>query len=281
MPRWWHDGTRWLDSLPGLIEQQLNLWGLGVDGDVMHGSNALVIPVLRADRRLALRMTPPGASVAAEVEALRFWDGRGTVELVAADIDAGATLLELLDGSVSTCNLPLDQAVPILARMMRRMAVPAPPGVRSTATIADDAMTTFEVAWKRLGQPFARRVLDTALQRAAALATTRSTLAVNGDLHFAQVLAATREPWLCVDPMLLRGDIEYDLARILWTRLDEMADDDVVRHFERAVEVAGLERQRAHQWVVFRTVDYWLWGLDHRLTDDPRRCARLLEIFLR
>ena len=29
--------------------------------------------------------------------------------------------------------------------------------------------------------------------------------AANGDLHAGQVLAGTREPWLVVDPMLLRG----------------------------------------------------------------------------
>jgi streptomycin 6-kinase len=46
---------------------------------------------------------------------------------------------------------------------------------------------------------------------------------VNGDLHSAQVLRGVRVPWLVVDPVLLRGDIAYDLARALWTRLDEIA----------------------------------------------------------
>jgi len=31
--------------------------------------------------------------------------------------------------------------------------------------------------------------------------------------------------------------------------------------------------------VVFRAVDYWLWGLDAGLTEDPLRCRRLVEAF--
>ena len=278
MPRWWNDGTRWLDTLPALVEQQMETWGLRTDGGIMHGANALVVPVRKRDRPLVLRMTPPDDAVAAEVKALRFWDGRGTVQLVSADVDAGATLLERADGTLSTSRLPLDEAVPIVARMMRRLAVPAPEGVRSTADVAGDRMADLKPAWHRFGQPFTRRVLVAALECAATLATTTSGLAVNGDLHFDQVLAADREPWLCVDPVLLHGDVEYDLARILWSRLDEMADDDEVRrHFRTIVEKAGLERERAHHWVVLRSVDYWIWGLQHRLTEDPRRCARLIS----
>jgi len=38
------------------------------------------------------------------------------------------------------------------------------------------------------------------------------------------VLGGEREPWLTVDPCLLRGDIGFDLARCLWDRLHEMPD---------------------------------------------------------
>jgi len=85
---------------------------------------------------------------------------------------------------------------------------------------------------------------------------------------------------LAVEPVLLRGDIEYDLGRVLWTRIHEMpGDTDVRRHFDSLVAVAGLDRERARDWVLFRTVDYWLWGLDHGLTTDPERCRRLVAAF--
>jgi streptomycin 6-kinase len=84
-----------------------------------------------------------------------------------------------------------------------------------------------------------------------------------------------------VDPVLLRGDIEYDLARVLWTRIDEMPDAAaIVGHFDAVVREAGLDRERARDWVVFRTADYWLWGLSVGLTEDPVRCQRLASVFM-
>ncbi|GIE33765.1 hypothetical protein Ait01nite_068100 [Actinoplanes italicus] len=38
-------------------------------------------------------------------------------------------------------------------------------------------------------------------------------------------------------------------------------------------------RDHGRDWVLFRTVDYWLWGLGAGLTEDPVRCHRLAGIF--
>jgi len=246
----------------------------------MHGSNAIVLPVRRDGVPLALRMTMPDKRKADEVRALRFWNGRGTVRLFEADAGMGASLLERLDGQRSLAQLPLEDAVPVIAKLMRRLAVPAPPDVTSTASIVQGQIDTMPAEWERLGRPFNRSVLDDALSAAIPLRETSSNLAVNGDLHFEQVLAGERESWLAVDPVLLRGDIEYDLARILWSRLDEMARNEDIRHwFNVIITAAGLERDRARAWVIFRAVDYWLWGLDYGLTEDPKRCERLVGVF--
>jgi streptomycin 6-kinase len=278
-PRWWRGGQTWLSELPARVEAQCRRWALELDGPVMHGSNALVVPVRRGPLPLALRLTPPEDDVAAEVRALRFWDGRGTVALLDADEAVGATLLERLDGTRSLQLLPLGDAVPVLGQLMRRLAVPAPASARGTDQIAATRAAAFEADWGRLGRPFSRAVLDRAVRCAGDLCSTTSDLAVNGDLHFEQVLAAGREPWLCVDPVLYRGDIDYDLARILWSRLDEMNAETIDACFATLVAEAGLDPDRARAWVLFRAVDYWLWGLDHDLTEDPVRCHRLVQHF--
>lgn len=281
MPRWWHEESGWLDRLPETVRALCERWCLTLDGAVRHGSNAIAVPVRRHGEPLILRVTPPDARTVDEVRALRFWAGRGTVRLLDADPEAGASLLERLDSERSLARMPLDEAVPIIARVMRRLAVPAPPDVPSTASLVRERAATLEPDWERLGCPFSRRILDAAVGAASDLGQTSSNLAVNGDLHFEQVLAGRREPWLVVDPVLLRGDIEYDLARILWSRLDEMTrDGDVLRHIETIVREVGLDRERALAWLVYRTVDYWLWGLDFGLTEDPVRCARLADVVL-
>lgn len=276
MPRWWHGNASWLDALPRLVEKQLALWGLVVDGEVRHGSNSLVVPVLRAGEPLVLRLTPPSSAFGEEVAALRFWDGHGTVRLLAADVPAGAMLLERLDASRSAQDLPLDEAVAVLGQMMRRLAVPPPARTTTTAALARQRLAELTDDWNRLGRPFPQSMLAMAYASGRVVAEPATDLAANGDLHFQQVLRTEAGAWTCVDPRLLRGDIEYDLARVLWSRLDEMADDaEIHRHLQTAVHSAGLDAVRARHWVLFRTVDYWLWGLARGLTEDPQRCDRL------
>ncbi len=271
-PRWWHGGREWLDRLPALVDEQCDRWQLHLDGDPAHGAHALVVPVRRDDERFALRITPPDQDLDALVRALTFWDGHGVVRLVDVDVPRGALLLERL--GVSLRETPADQAVAVLGWMMTRLAVPAPLDVPSTADLVRDRAAHLEAEWAATGEPFAPSLLAEALRTAARLSSTDSTSAVNGDLHSAQLLRGSRAPWLVVDPILMRGDIAYDLGRVLWTRLDEM--DDIERHFDIAVRSAKLDRDHARDWVVFRTVDYWLWGLSVGLTEDPERCRRLL-----
>ncbi|SKC36859.1 aminoglycoside phosphotransferase family protein [Krasilnikoviella flava] len=284
MPRWWHDdaGRGWLDVLPGGVAARCAAWGLVVDGEPAHGSNALVVPVRRGDERLALRLAPPGDDVAGEVRALRVWAGRGTVLLVDADEGEGATLLERLDGGRSLADEPLDVAVEVLAGLTRTLAVPAPDDVPSTAAIAAGMAESFPREWAELGEPLPSRQLDVALDLAAERgAAPTSSLAVDGDLHHDQVLAGMRAPWLVVDPVLWRGDPEADLARVLWTRLDELPSErDVVAAFDAFVRASGVPRDRARAWVVLRATSYLLWGLAHGLTEDPVRCRRLLDVFV-
>jgi streptomycin 6-kinase len=268
---------RWLAALPTAIEQRLATWDLRPDGPAAHGSHALVIPVTRDGTPLVLRLNAPSEDVAAHIEALRFWDGRGTVQLVDADAAAGAMLLERLDQHHSALDLPSEDAMAVLGVMARRLAVPAPPTARSTADLALARAESLEADWVRQGGPFDRAFLRAGEKAVETLVTTRSTLAVNGDLHSAQVLAGTRERWLTVDPILLRGDIAYDLARVLWTRLDEMPDPAAIgEHLDIVADAASLDRDHVRKWVVFRAVDYWLWGLDAGLTEDPLRCRRLV-----
>jgi streptomycin 6-kinase len=191
-------------------------------------------------------------------------------------------LLERLDGSRTLAAVALAEAVPRIALVMNRLAVPAPPDAPSTAELVSARRTTLEREWQTLGRPLPKRSLAIAQDAGLRLAGSSADTAVNGDLHYDQLLRGQREPWLVVDPVLLRGDIEYDLARLLWTRLDEMADSADIRHwFDVIVATAGLDPERAWAWVVFRTVDYWLWGLANGLTEDPKRCRRLLEVFVR
>lgn len=248
----------------------------------MHGSNALVVPVLRDREAFALRLTPPGDDVANEADALRFWDGRGTVRLLDCDEERGAMLLERLDGSHTLAAEPILPAIEMLAELTRVLAIPATGDIRSTKDIATDLLaaatsTAADTEASPVADRELRRVIEFAAERASA---PISDTAVDGDLHFEQVLAGSRMPWIVVDPVLLRGDSEYDLGRVLWSRLDELPhDEDVIQAFDTFVRIAEVPAERARAWVVLRSFSYLTWGIEHGLTEDPVRCLRLIGLF--
>lgn len=283
MPRWWHDqpGREWLDTLPELVASQCRRWHLEVDGDPLHGSNALVVPVRRGVDRFVLRLSPPGDDVTGEAAALHLWAGRGTVQLFEIDSDSRALLLERLSCTRTLQSEPLSVAIPVIADLITTLAIPTPAAVTSTAAVATGHVDAFERDWLALAGPTSRAQLDTAVGLAEELAhVVPSRLAVDGDLHCEQVLAGDRAPWLIVDPVLLSGDPEYDFARVLWSRLDELHDDsDITDSFDVFVRAARVPAARARSWIVVRSMSYLLWGIPRGLTWDPPKCRRLLNVF--
>jgi streptomycin 6-kinase len=285
MPRWWHatpPELRWLTGLPHLVEFWCERWDLTVDGRPRHGSNALVVPVRRAGRPAALRLAPPGDDVAALSAALRFWRGHGVVAEHAADAAEGVLLLERLDPDRSLANEPLEVAISEIARIARLLAVPAgdgvAPGLRHTSDDVAELTPRLRGVWERLGRPFDGADLDVATEAASTiLAGDREPVAVNADLHFGQVLRHPDGRWCVVDPVLRRGDVERTAVEVLWHRVDEMADRDIPQWFDLLVDAGGLDADLARAWALWRTTDYRLWGLEHGLTEDPPRCARLLH----
>lgn len=283
MPRWWHDdrGREWLDVLPALVSAQCRKWGLQVDGDPLHGSNALVVPVRRHGNQYALRLSPPDDDVTQQAAALELWAGRGAVRLFDVDAGSGVLLLERLSNSRSLQSEPLSVAIPVIADLILKLAVPAPLEVPGTNAVAADHAESFERDWRTLGGPTPRTHLEAAVQMSHELARAiPSDTAVDGDLHCEQVLAADRAPWLVIDPVLLRGDPEYDFARVLWSRLDELPADSAIRDaFDVFVRAARVPPDRARRWVVVRSMSYLLWGIPRGLTEDPPKCRRLLTVF--
>jgi streptomycin 6-kinase len=273
----------WLARLPERVGELCVRWALRVVGDPMHGYMALVVPVLRGDARCALKVSWIDDETVNEAAALALWNGGGAVRLLDADVTAGALLLEWLDPRRHLAEADLSVAVPAAGRLLRRLAVPVPagwpgrpvPGLRQWAL---DLAAELPRRWRAAGRPFPGRRLDEAVEVAAALAPRVGGLLANRDLHYGNVLAGEREPWLVIDPKVMRGDAEFGLAPLLWRRLGEAGGPaGLRRRFDALVDEAGLDAELARGWTLLRAVDYQLWGLSLGLTEDPALCVTVLD----
>lgn len=272
----------WLESLPALIDALCARWGLDLDGSPMHGYLGLVVPVLRASDQCVLKVSWVSEDTANEAFALSVWDGNGAARLLAGDQAAGAMLLERLDPQRSLAGEDLRVAVPVAGKLLRRLAVPVSAEARRAlpglGAWADRMSGELGSRWRAAGEPFPRRVLDKAVELAASLAPTTGTLLVDWDLHYANVLAARREPWLAIDPKVMTGDLEFGIAPLLWCRLDEADGRFNLRYrFAALIDAAALDADLTLAWTLLHVIHYWLWGLSVGLTEGPASCETIVE----
>jgi streptomycin 6-kinase len=273
-------GREWIAALPDQVQALCAQWGLVVDGSPMHGGLSLVVPVCRGDEPCVLKIA--WVSVETEAIALRAWDGRGAVRLLEVAPAQHAMLLERLSYHRSLNDVGLSEAVGIAGRLLRRLAIPAPAGLRQLPMVAGDLARDLPALWERTGRPLPRPVLDAVANLAGELAATRPAhLLVNFDLYYDDVLAGGREPWLVVDPMVVAGDPEYGIGPLLWRRLEDIeAQGGIERHFGALIAAAALDPALARAWTLVRCVEFWLWGLSAGLTYDPARCAIIVNRLL-
>ncbi len=273
-------GRHWQAGLPMLTARLAARWGLQLeDGVAGRGWTSVVLPARRDGEPCVLRLSWPTGDTDEQVGALAAWAARGAVRLLAADTELGAMLLERLDPGRSLRDLPVTDAAAAAGALLRRLAVPAPAGFRQLPEIAADLAAGLPERQARLRHPVPRIWLEQAADLAAGLAAHSGSLLVHADLHYQNVLAGAREPWLAIDPRPVCGDPELAVAELLWTRLDEVDGPAGLRRLLAVLtDSGGLDPAKARAWAVVRCVDYWLWGLEHGLTDDPVRCHRILAV---
>jgi streptomycin 6-kinase len=197
--------------------------------------------------------------------ALQHWHGNGAVQLLRADPHRQALLLERLHAETLTELWDL-QACEVVADLYARLHVPAPPQLRKLSSLLVRWRGQLEALPRNA--PVPRRLVEQSLAIVHDLTGTSDTdgSLVHGDLHYDNVLAADREPWLVIDPKPLSGDPHFEPAPMLWNRWDEVvASGDVReavrRRFHTLVDTAGLDEDRARDWVVLRVVLNAVWEL--------------------
>lgn len=277
------DGDTWLRRLPALLDDLLRAWGLRVDGRPRHGACALVIPVLRDGTRAALKVTWPHEEARHEHLALRAWDGRGAVRLLAADPTRWALLLERLDADRPLTALPVLDACEVIGALHAALARPALPQVASAAAWC----ARVEERLTASPPPVPPRFVDQGIHLARDLATgpTAGARLVHADLHDANVLTGDRpgavDGWLAIDPKPVAGDPALAVAPLLWNRWDEATRAHSLRNHLRfrvdyACDAAGIDAELARRWAILRLLDNAWWAA--RGPGDAEEITRAVAI---
>lgn len=259
-------GDDWLAHLPALIAELAAEWELVADGPVWHGVCALVIPCHRGEEPVVLKVTWPHEEARLEHLALQAWGGHGAVRLLAADPARWAMLLEPLVHDRNLDERGLLEACEIIGGLMRRLDRSATPQfTRLSAEIER------WIPLCRNGSPLVpRRLTEQAASLMTDLQDDCDGRLIHQDLHFQNVLAADREPWLAIDPKPLSGEWAFAVAPVLWNRWDEATAAYNLRSHLRlrlglVCDAAGLDEERAMAWSFVRLVTNAIWE-----AEDPQ-----------
>lgn len=261
-------GATWLQQLPTLLDEYAQRWALQL-GSPFSLSYNYVLPATHADgSAVVVKAGYPSDELRCEMTALQLYNGDGMVQLLDADPEQGIMLLERLQPGDMLSTLADDEEATIIgATVMRRLWRPAPanhpfPTVAKWAQGLQRHRARFGGGVGPLPKPL--------FEAAEAnfrdlLATNEPALLLHGDLHHFNILRATRQPWLAIDPKGLVGDPAYEIGAFLYNpdlaqrpNLDRLLQ----RRIDLLAEQLGFDRVRIRGWGIAQAVLSACWTIE-------------------
>ena len=267
-------GAEWLERLPQLLAECVELWSLRLGDPYEYAYVSLTRRAELPDGTPAvLKIGFPSRESEHEADALAHWDGDGAVRLIAHDRERHALLVERCEPGTPLAELgdereTMTVAAGVLGRLWRPPAVECP--FRPIAVDAARWVDELPERWERLGRPFESVLLDDAVEGLRELPGSQGELVVcNQDFHTLNVLRAEREPWLTIDPKPVLAERELSTVGLL-----RFWGDLRFRLGFLAAEL-GLDRERMRRWALAHML---AWGIDKSPPSERMlRAARTLR----
>ncbi len=251
----------WIAGLPAFVAQLTARWSLQLGAPYDPGGMcSWVAPARNADNaELVLKMGIRHSEAEHEIDGLRFWNGNGAVRLYDSYVtdDTCVLLLErCVPGNSLKQTLPEPEHDAVIARLLRRLWQEPPAGhpFRPLQSMCDewgdDLAEDAECYPGQVDAGLVRAGLE--IFRSYAGTAERSVLLCT-DLHADNVLAASREPWLVIDPKPYVGDPAYDAVQHI-LNCPERVETDPHAFCQRMAHLLDVDAERVKMWLFARCV---------------------------
>ena len=248
--------------MPETLARLEALWQIRVTGFVPQISWNLVAYAGHTDGTpCILKLSPPNDERVLEGEALSLYAGDGVCELLERDDGVSALLLERITPGVSLQELwtPEDDethtriTAELMQRLWRRVSEPHP--FRPLTSWA-------QALWEEYEN------IPTALQKHAQkllLELGPDPVLLHADLHHGNILTATSEPFLAIDPKGIIGAKGYDVGTYFHNPMQATAEELITllpRRLEIFSEILELDPQELAKWAFVHMVLSACWDAE-------------------
>ncbi len=264
-------GAAWLTELPALLDECVERWSLTLLPASFPLSYNYVRPALTADgQAVVLKLGVPNPLLTREIEALRLYAGQGAAALLAADAARGVLLLERLQpGNMLAAVADDEEATRIAADVMQQLWRPLP-AVHPFAPVAEWAggLRKLRVRFNGGVGPLPVRLVAMAETLFAELIPSSAPpVLIHADLHHFNILAATRAPWLALDPHGVAAEPAYEVGALLRNPFSVLPSPAELRRIQARrvailAERLGFERQRLAGWGFAQAILSAWWDIE-------------------
>ncbi len=231
-------GREWLADLPRIVAEIEWMWEIRSGEPLAAGEYNYVAPATRTDgEQVVIKIAPPFEHDECYSEAafLKHKAGAGCVRLLAADREYRAIMLERAIPGLNLVELfgrNEGEMIAPAAAVLKRILEPPPQAVNGIIRL-DNWFAHLERAE---GTDFPSRYVEKALGFYRELSRRAELFYLHGDFHPGNIVNATREPYLAIDPKGIVGPMGYDIAVFLnnihWFHADHT---DLTKKLARAV----------------------------------------------
>ena len=263
-------GEKWLDDLPKILAELESAWSVEIAGHFRNLSYNYVANAVFPDGKTAVAkvgLPLTDVEIFGEADYLSTLNGHGTVKLLNFDRDRQAVLLErVVPGANLRSTFKKDQpkAVDTAIRVLKRIMRPIPADTSDFIKLDD----WFDGLKRATETAFPKEFAEKALAFYADLSKdTANTFLLHGDFHHDNILTATREPFLVIDPKGMVGHVGYDIGVFLnnhrdWLDWDTRLEGKLDRAVADFAAAFDLEETVVRKWAYCQMVLSWWWLFD-------------------
>lgn len=275
------DGETFLASLPALIEEASQRWGLRDVQAVSNLSFNFVAFAKQGKDDVILKLGVPNPEIVSEMNTLKLFNGEGACRLLDCDEPKGMLMLERLHPGQMLADLENDdERTQIAMDVMLNLKRPAPKNGQFLL-LPDWFAELKNVRPKFDGGtgPFPREVFERVEALLPELFADDDICLMHGDFHHYNILSSERG-WLVIDPKGVIGPAGYEIGPLMTNPFGILMDRNnfevqAKRRVDIIHERTGWAREKIISWALAHSVLSAYWDLEL----DPTETIEMAKIF--